>query len=159
MHVYVRRSPEERFWAKVDKSGDCWLWTGQRVRNGYGHFFIERGRSSVKAHRFSYELANGPVPARLLVLHRCDNPPCVRPDHLYAGTPQDNMDDKMSRGRAGFAHGEQLPHSILTDAQIREIRRRYRPRVVTLEALANEYGTSVTNVSNIIHRKRWAHVE
>lgn len=89
---------EARFWAKVDRSGDgCWLWTASTDQGGYGQFQI--GRRPFKAHRISWELANGPVPAGLWVLHSCDNPPCVNPAHLRPGTPADNMADQLERNR------------------------------------------------------------
>lgn len=87
----------ERFWAKVDRSGDCWIWTGSRCSDGYGTFFVA-GRI-VGAHRFSLELA-GVTLGRLHALHRCDNPPCVNPAHLYAGTQRDNSRDMVARGQA-----------------------------------------------------------
>jgi len=93
-------SAEERFQAKVDRSGgpdSCWLWTGARILSGYGVLMVDGRRRY--AHRFAYELAHGPIPAGLFVCHRCDNPKCVNHAHLYAGSHADNMRDKVSRGR------------------------------------------------------------
>src|SRR4051812_22074657 len=87
----------ERFWSKVDKTGECWLWTAYRDAAGYGRFGLA-GKVQ-KAHRVSYELAVGPIPAGAHVLHSCDNPPCVNPDHLRVGSRIDNMRDKFMRGR------------------------------------------------------------
>ena len=87
----------ERFWAKVQKGGGCWLWTGARTSRGYGSFRVTG--YSWSAHRLAYEFHWGPVPAGLHVLHRCDNPRCVRPAHLYVGTPSDNLADALARGR------------------------------------------------------------
>lgn len=87
----------ERFWSKVDKSGECWVWTGSTYVDGYGHF-CDAARH-IRAHRWSWEQANGPIPSGASVLHTCDNPPCVRPDHLYLGNQTDNMRDAASRGR------------------------------------------------------------
>lgn len=94
-----------RFWARVAKRGldDCWEWVGVRVPPQgrllpYGLFSV--GKKLYRAHRFSYEIAIGPIPDGLLVLHKCDNPPCVNPAHLYAGTYVDNMRDRTSRGRS-----------------------------------------------------------
>lgn len=91
---------ERRFWEKVDKTGDCWVWTGARDsgRFQYG-IFAAAGRTLVKAHRFSYELHQGAIPDGMVICHRCDNPPCVRPDHLFAGTQKDNIHDMDAKGR------------------------------------------------------------
>jgi len=93
----LRTPLEERFWPKVDKTGDCWLWTGWRNDEGYG-YIRDVGRI-VRAHRASYELTQGAIPEGMMVLHKCDNPPCVRPDHLRLGTNGDNMIDMYSKGR------------------------------------------------------------
>lgn len=87
----------ERFWSKVDKSGECWLWIASRLSGGYGQF--QMGGRPHAAHRAAWILANGPIPPGLHVLHSCDNPPCVRLDHLRLGTVADNMRDKALRGR------------------------------------------------------------
>ena len=97
---------EERFWSKVDKSGDCWVWTAAVVgsRNpkfdhvgGYGVFGI--GRKVYRAHRVSWEMAHGPIPDGMLVCHSCDNRGCVRPSHLFLGDQADNVRDMDSKGR------------------------------------------------------------
>lgn len=87
-----------RFWQRVDKSGDCWLWMGARDRDGYGQFSI--GPKQSKAHRFAYEIEYGPLPAGRLVCHTCDNPPCVRYHHLFLGTNEDNLKDMARKGRS-----------------------------------------------------------
>jgi len=95
----------ERFWQKVDKSGDCWLWTGYINPSGYGQF-QETSTLSERAHRTSWKLANGPIPPGMFVCHHCDNPPCVNPAHLFIGTGNDNMADKVAKGRQ--ARGESV---------------------------------------------------
>lgn len=90
---------EERFWRYVNKTGECWAWTGGTANDGYGRLYISERDGSVAAHRFSYQLHNGEIPAGLIVCHRCDNPPCVRPDHLFLGTHLDNVRDMFSKGR------------------------------------------------------------
>lgn len=93
---------ERRFWAKVDKSGDCWLWTASKVRGGYGEFWISTGanRLRARAHRWSWESVHGPVPAGLHLDHLCRTPQCVNPAHLEPVTPAENT----RRGLAGFNH-------------------------------------------------------
>lgn len=88
----------DRFWSKVDRSADCWLWTGARTPTGYGAL---HGQERL-APRMAWTLSVGPIPMGLQVLHRCDNPPCVNPDHLWLGTQQDNMADMIAKGRAAW---------------------------------------------------------
>jgi hypothetical protein len=100
----IRPSVTDRFWKKVQKTDSCWVWIG-----GLSHSYGWMGINSrhVLAHRISWELHNGPIPDGLYVCHHCDNPPCVRPDHLFLGTHDDNMNDKISKGRQG--HGKKKP--------------------------------------------------
>lgn len=92
---------EEAFWAKVAKGDGCWEWQGATTNGGYGSF--TENRRGVRAHRYSYRLHYGPFDERLLVCHSCDNPKCVRPDHLWLGTSAQNERDKILKGR----HSEQ----------------------------------------------------
>lgn len=93
-----RRPVNDRFWEKVDQRGDgCWEWTAALDTNGYGHFIIE-GRNHA-ASRVAWMLTHGPIDAGLFVCHRCDNPPCCRPDHLFLGTALDNARDAVAKGR------------------------------------------------------------
>jgi hypothetical protein len=96
----MMRTQEERFYQKVEQppySAACWIWLAAKSPQGYGHFFFN-GRVD-KAHRASWEIHNGAIPDDLMVLHKCDNPRCVNPEHLFLGTHQDNADDKMRKGR------------------------------------------------------------
>jgi hypothetical protein len=97
-------SPEIRFWAKVQKTEGCWIWCGGQDKNGYGII-----RAGQRAHRRSWELHFGPVPKNLWILHHCDNPSCVRPDHLWLGTVTDNNADMIAKGR--HRHGVVPPES------------------------------------------------
>lgn len=102
---YSPRPIAERFWEKTHwSSGGCWEWTAACYPNGYGHFMRVKHKV-VLAHRMAYELANGSIPEGLLVLHRCDNRRCVRPDHLWVGTQSDNMRDMHTKGRCGRRPG------------------------------------------------------
>lgn len=87
----------ERFWSKVSCSEGCWLWTGAKTEKGYGVFGI--GKETDKAHRIAWRLSYGPIPKCIFVLHKCDTPACVRPEHLFLGTNQDNVNDMIRKGR------------------------------------------------------------
>ncbi len=92
---------EEKFWRKVNKTAGCWLWTSMLQHRGYGLFFVS-GFGYIQSHRYSWEMASGPIPEGMFVCHTCDTPACVRPGHLFLGTPKDNIDDMIKKGRAGF---------------------------------------------------------
>lgn len=112
-----RKDPVRNFWSKVDAGPECWIWTAGRSPNGYGKFAIGLGGAEqrhVRAHRFAYEVFVGAIPDGLFVCHRCDNPPCVNPAHLFLGTPKDNNDDKIAKGRHTPVWGEPLTRSRQT---------------------------------------------
>ena len=88
----------DKFWSLVVKTEDCWLWCAGRFGPGYGSFYVP-GSHRYLAHRAAWELTNGPIPPGVWVLHRCDNPSCVRPDHLWLGVHRDNMRDMVRKGR------------------------------------------------------------
>lgn len=147
----MRASDIERFWAKVRKTDGCWWWTAAKVHNGYGAFGI--GRAVFRAHRVSWSLAYGRVPRGKQVLHSCDNRACVRPTHLFLGTPKANTGDMLSKDREAF--GEANPQHKLTAAQAREIRRRYLAGGVTQQVLAREYKINQASISRIVNLKIW----
>lgn len=119
----TRATPKEkaRFWAKVDMLGpdECWLWNARKTKTGYGQF--SRKRKPKLAHRVAYELAVGPIPAGLHVLHSCDNPPCCNPAHLHSGTNADNMREKCERGRHKRSNSSGKPRALTPD-DVRAIR-------------------------------------
>lgn len=90
--------PETRFWDFVDKTDGCWVWRGSKT-NGYRYGFFKKHGKVVQSHRYSWEMSFGAIPAGLKVLHRCDNPPCVNPSHLFLGTQKDNIHDMIRKGR------------------------------------------------------------
>lgn len=158
----------DRFWAKVVKTDSCWPWTASKANKGYGAFGFRRdGRSvTVKAHRFSWELHNGPIPDGLCVLHRRDVPACVNPDHLFLGTKRDNNADMVAKGRhvpggtystARYRRGELSPHAKITEGIVVRIRDRHA-RGESYAALARDFGLSWQTVGHIVRRERWKHV-
>ena len=156
---------EERFWAKVDKSGDCWVWTGYKT-HGYGKIRVGgRKGTMVKAHRVSYELENGFIPKGegfhgTCVLHFCDNRACVRPDHLFLGTQADNIDDMRSKGRGAWACGEKSGKTKLTNDSVRLIKRflalpKGRFKQATIGKL---FGASHNVICDINTGRTWSHI-
>ena len=159
-------TPEVRFWSKVQRGGkrQCWEWIGVRKTDShpYGVFYIAT-RRSVPAHRFSWQLHFGEIPEKMLVLHRCDNPPCVNPRHLFLGTDLDNRHDMIAKGRARHprhtslwrqrlseaTRGERHPGAKLTDAQVAEIRRLYATKRYTQTALGAQFGVCQSRISSI----------
>lgn len=149
----------DRFWSKVDKRGpdECWPWKAHADQNGYGRIY---GHSRVlRAHRVSWEMHNGPIPEGggyhgTCVLHRCDNPRCVNPAHLFLGTNADNAADRNSKGRSkgGCLRGEANPQAKLTEAQIADIRASEDVQHV----IAARFGISQQHVSNVRRGGRWA---
>jgi hypothetical protein len=152
----------EKFWSRVDRRGpdECWLWTAARGKHGYGNF-VGTNRHTYRAHRVAYELVKGEIPAGQMVLHRCDNPPCCNPSHLFTGTQSDNMQDMAAKGR----HGGYVPHVRgeahgmvkLNEVAVVEIRRRAAAGE-THDELARAHGVSRRLVGRIVNRDRWGHV-
>ncbi len=154
-HFKDRTRPiAERFWCKVDKSGSCWNWTASLNSKGYGQLMMTGGRPSL-AHRIAWELTNGPIDGGVHVLHRCDNPLCVNPDHLFLGNQRDNMTDMVSKDR--HARGQRRKNAKLTESKVREIRQLHAngQRMVDLVA---RFGVCHSLISNVIHGKAWKHV-
>lgn len=150
----ARPKHEDRFWSKVDQPLEgCWLWQAGCFDTGYGAFYLDGQNRG--AHGVAWELANGPLPEGMWVLHHCDVPQCVRPDHLYAGTITDNARDMVMRGqqvRGGVVYGAKL-----TEDEALLIRR-MRQEGALLTELAAEFGVSITTISRIGLGKTWTHV-
>lgn len=148
---------EQRFWAKVIKSDNCWLWTGAKNLQGYGK--IGKGRAGdgfIATHRLSYQLAYGEIPEGKCVLHRCDNPACVRPDHFFIGTQTDNLEDMTNKGHRRFrAHrGEDNGRAKLTAEQVMRIRQRSLTGE-TRALLARLFNVSWSTIDRIVKGIRW----
>lgn len=158
----------ERFWRQVEKTDGCWLWLGSKSARGYGKITIA-GRT-LSTHRLSWVFAHGEIPAGLYVLHHCDNPPCVRPDHLFLGTAADNAADAVAKGRwttgsrnGAVLHpetrprGERHPMARLTEDQVLQMRAK-RDEGYTYQRLVEEFGVSKSTVANVVTRKKWRHL-
>jgi HNH endonuclease len=132
--------------------GKCRIWTGYCDRkNGYGQLTY-KGKQ-YWAHRFIWELHFGLIPKGLFVLHRCDNPPCCNTDHLYLGTNQDNANDRVDRDRSSY--GERHWKAKLTEAQVREIKKRLHRGDELMREIAEDFGVSRLTISNIKHGRNW----
>lgn len=147
----------DRFWSKVDKSGDCWIWTAGKTV-GYGCFYIAKKHHY--AHRMSYEIQYGSIPEGLCVCHTCDNPACVNPAHLFAGTRKDNLYDMMSKGRDKFQYSkfnDEHPRAKLTWEDVDKIRAMYQKGVMGkgAQAIARQLGVCKTTVLAVVTNKRW----
>ena len=165
-----------RFWSRVDKDGpipahmphlgQCWIWTWTKNRQKYGWFYVP-GRNSYQSHRFSWEITNGP-PGELWVLHKCDNPSCVRPDHLFLGTVIDNTRDRDAKGRLNpvrgdacttrkhpeYVQGEKNGMAKLTAEEVRAI----RDATGFYKDIGLRFGISPAQVGRIQRRILWKHV-
>lgn len=144
----------ERLSTKAQRKGDCLVWIGDRDQRGYGVIRLNGRRQ--KAHRVSYSLHVGPIPAGMVVRHACDNPSCVDPMHLLLGTQLQNVEDMLQRGRATRLKGEHNPGAQLTAQQVAQIRARHQPRHPTHSghALALEFGVSESTISLVVRGRR-----
>ncbi len=168
---YAQMRPvEERFWGHVEKTeGGCWLWTGIILESGYGQFW-GNGKKH-RAHRFSWELANGPIPDDLIVCHSCDVRACVNPEHLWLGTTLDNQRDCVAKGRkrTGDEHwarvhpewvkrGASHSGTKVSPVMANEIRQRYATERIGMARLGAQYGVNASTVLDIVHGRHWTQV-
>lgn len=168
------KTMEERFWEKVKKGDGCWIWSSFHNEYGYGQLRF-RGRMR-GAHRASWEINCGPIPDGLFVLHKCDNPGCVNPNHLFLGTNQDNLRDASNKGRLWGQHnpkkcaknlgkwkgvgakGSKHHHAKLTEYQVIEMRKEYATMTISLAALGHKYGVHESTAWDVVSGRRWKHV-
>ena len=169
----MKNSLEDRFWEKVNKCGPtpehvsglgpCWIWTGTKDRNGYGQTSYADPIGDWRklfTHRVGWFLANGQIPEGVRVLHKCDNPICCNPDHLFLGTQLDNIADMQKKGRnRGLRHavGEGNNSAKLTEDGVRDIRSRAENGEKLYE-IAFSYGMTRQAIANCVFRRTWKHV-
>lgn len=154
---------EQRFWQKVNKNGptmphmttNCWEWVGANNKHKYGSFFYDN--KIQRAHRVSYQLYYGNIPDGIFICHHCDNKKCVRPDHLFAGTRQDNTDDMMKKGRHIAQHGMKHNKAKLTDSDIIEIRNLHK-QGSDCRDIAKQKGVAFSTIYRIVGHKLWRHI-
>lgn len=168
----VRQSLLTRFWANVKKTdiapahrpdlGGCWLWTGWKSPTGYGSIHSGGRRAAgrqKRTHRVSWELHYGDIPDGACVLHRCDNRACVRPDHLFIGSQQENIEDMRQKGRARakFQQGQAHAMATLNDDDVARMRIMAREGAWASD-IAKEFGVTTAIASNAIRGKTWSHI-
>lgn len=174
-----KKTTEQRFWEKVNKDGPvperqpelgpCWIWTGSKRNKGYGAFVFSSGSEVVqgRAHRYSWQIHNGPIPDALSVLHKCDNPPCVNPDHLFLGTIADNNRDILEKGRhvrAGtygpgqYKRGTAHHAAKLTEELVKEIRELHATGRWSYSQLGARFGINRSAAYKIVKRLHWKQV-
>ena len=147
----------KEFWDRIDKSDDCWEWSGYRDKDGYGRLWING--EAWGAHRLSWAIANGTIPEELHVCHTCDNPSCVNTAHLFIGTHKDNALDAVRKGRWATRKGEANGQSKLTEQQVLAIREEYENMPnKNQSALARKWGITQHMVHFVVTRKSWNHI-
>lgn len=146
----------ERFWNRVRIGDGCWPWTASKFPNGYGQTSLGAYKERY-AHRVSWMIENGPIPPKMLIMHKCDNPVCVRPDHLMAGSCRDNSVDMFNKGRGNRAIGERQWLSKLKEYQVLEI----CARLIAGEKcqpIASSYGVTSGTIAAIQRGVSWSYL-
>lgn len=162
-NAFLPEPPEERFWRFVDKRGpdECWMWLGSACGSGYKYPTFWDGGRQGKGHRFSYELHSGKkIPKGMVVCHRCDVPMCVNPDHLFVGTPKDNIADCVLKGRfrSGVSLGEDSGMNKFKSHQILKVKRLLLETTLDRKQIAKKAGVTRTTVGAVAQGRVWVHL-
>lgn len=163
-----------RFWNKVNKTESCWNWIGAINGSGYGDFVlrcVKYKSKIIRPHRFSYQIHFGKIPYKMLVCHKCDNPLCVNPGHLFLGKDSDNNRDRALKGRSAvglnhgtkthpesIARGERASFSKLKESEVIKIRKMYKSGECSYQSIASIFGVCWTTIRAIVKRKTWVHI-
>ena len=145
---------KNRFWGRVEKTPECWLWTGYTNQDGYGRIMASGG--PVTTHRLSWEIANGPIPDGMCVCHKCDNPPCVRPSHLFLGTQIKNIKDRDKKDRV--AHGVNSYRHKLSPEKVLRMRAMRNSGMGYLE-IGEAFGVNDSAAWKAVNGSNWRRVK
>lgn len=162
--IKLTPADKARFWSKVDKSAGpdgCWLWTACKFHDGYGCFIIRKKLH--RAHRLSFIIENGAIPQGdghhgTCVCHRCDVRECVNPSHLFLGSHQENVTDKMNKGRGGQKRGEGNGRAKLTEVEVLQMRKDFQNGVFTYSDLAAKFKMDASSIKDAVTGKTWRHL-
>jgi hypothetical protein len=144
--------------AKRNEETGCLEWTGSRKSDsGYGHAYDPRVKRTVRVHRLVYELANGPIPKGAYVCHRCDNPSCIEPEHLWLGDASSNMEDKKEKGRAPSQKGSEHGRAKLREEDIERVFA-LRGQGLSYRKIAKEFDVTENAIRKILKGQAWTHV-
>lgn len=152
-----RLNPADVFYDRLVKNQGCWEWIGDKESKGYGR--IGYNNKQHKAHRVSWMLHNGPIPKDLCVLHKCDNPSCVNPNHLFLGTYQDNNKDRAEKSRSADQRGDKSHVSKLTWKKVKMIRYLYSTGLFRHKDLAWQFDVGQTTIWHVLNNSTWVGVK
>lgn len=150
----------DKFWLRVTKTDHCWAWSGAHSKQGYGQAWMGIGAGVELVHRVSWKLAHAiDIPQKRSICHHCDNPGCLRPDHLFCGTQRDNALDMVAKGRGsnGGMHGAAHPLTSLTDQLVIDMRAQYASGV-SIDTIASEIGVQRDTIYPAISGRTWKHL-